>query len=261
MLRIFVSWSGQDSKQFAEHLRTWIPNVIQEADVWVSSQDIQKGSRWSAELTDRLSSISFGLVVLTKANRDAPWVLFEAGALSTRVGARVATILTNLSESDLTNTPLSQFQSTRGSSKDDVLQLLETINLACERPLSPDRLRATFERWWPDLEEAYNAVAFAEPVATTAKPSRDASTDTLLKEVLASVRRLERDVNAVQAPSPRPRRTADSAYEKYLQEGSFISKGVAARLASDVPMSLEEAASRESLGEILGRALKTRRTT
>jgi hypothetical protein len=171
-MHLFVSWSGEDSRAVAEILRTWIPDVIQEAEVYVSSQDIEKGERWALNLAKSLEELDFGLIALTKTNVTAPWVLFEAGALSKTVRSRLVPILCNLTDRDLVGSPLAHFQYARFA-KADFLQLMQTINASCGRPLPEARLEKAFETWWPALDRAVGQVTFADSIAVEAKPSGD----------------------------------------------------------------------------------------
>lgn len=135
-MKIFASWSGADSRAAAELLRGWLPNVLQEVEVWVSSQDIGKGQKWTQTLWDSLADHHFGILFVTKSNFSAPWILFEAGALSKTVQSRVIPILCNVGRTEIANSPLNQFQNATRV-KDDILQVVDAINLACERPLPP----------------------------------------------------------------------------------------------------------------------------
>lgn len=78
---VFISWSGALSEAFADLLSNWLPDVIQRVKPWISSQDIDKGSLWSSELTEALAT-TIGVLCVTQENKDAPWLLFESGALS-----------------------------------------------------------------------------------------------------------------------------------------------------------------------------------
>jgi predicted nucleotide-binding protein len=84
----------------------------------MSSHDIEKGERWLSTIFKSLEDINFGVVVLTPDNFNAPWILFEAGALSKNLTkARVVPILCGVSDSDLSKNPLSSFQYIKNEKK------------------------------------------------------------------------------------------------------------------------------------------------
>src|SRR4030042_1974861 len=113
LMKVFLSWSGTLSHAVACVFRDWLPSVIQTAEPYVSSEDIDKGARWAADISKELESSSFGILFITKDNTDAPWINFEAGALSKTVDkSRVAPFLFGRKRSEITQGPLLQFQST-----------------------------------------------------------------------------------------------------------------------------------------------------
>ena len=150
---LFLSWSGKRSKAVAEALKPWLRQVIQAVEPWISS-DIDKGTRWSQKVADRLERSKVGIICLTPENLSSPWILFEAGALSKTKDAYVCTFLLDLSPEDVAQ-PLSQFQLTTPD-KEDCRKLLGTINEAVrkagERDLSDQVLDRVFETNWPGLE-------------------------------------------------------------------------------------------------------------
>ncbi|MBW2741606.1 MAG: toll/interleukin-1 receptor domain-containing protein [Deltaproteobacteria bacterium] len=81
-MKIFISWSGELSHKIATILKEWLQDVIQSVDAYVSSKDIDKGSRWVTNIAGELENTDFGIVCLTSDNLEAPWILFESGALS-----------------------------------------------------------------------------------------------------------------------------------------------------------------------------------
>ncbi|WP_368085194.1 TIR domain-containing protein [Vibrio splendidus] len=80
-MKVFISWSGDESHKVALALREWLPSVVQSIDPYVSSEDIDKGTRWASDIAGELDESAFGILCVTKQNLDAPWLNFEAGLL------------------------------------------------------------------------------------------------------------------------------------------------------------------------------------
>ncbi len=161
-MKVFISWSGEMSHKAALALEEWLPQVINAAKPFVSSEDIEKGQRWNSELEKELEQSDFGIVVLTPENINRPWLNFEAGALSKKLGqnkARVCPLLLNLNHSDLTDScPLKQFQATKVE-KNDFLRLLKSVhNVIDEKSLTEQQLEKSFSKWWPDIENKLKEV-------------------------------------------------------------------------------------------------------
>ena len=158
-MKVFISWSGEHSNKIAEVLKRWIKSVIQSVEPFVSSEDISKGSRWSADIAKELQDTNFGILCVTKDNFQQPWLLFEAGALSKTLDkAYVVPLLFNLEPSDLSNSPLLQFQAT-SFSKDEIKKLIDTINDASESKLDTYDLDEAFNVWYPKLESSLQEIA------------------------------------------------------------------------------------------------------
>lgn len=153
-MKIFLSWSGSLSHEVAKALDTWLPQVMNALQPWLSSQDIEKGARWFEEIGETLSTTDFGILCLTQTNIAAPWILFEAGALSKSLGqARVCPLLVNIKNADLQG-PLAQFN-TAGISRDEILRLIQSINarLPDDKRRTEAQLEEAFDVWWPRLEK------------------------------------------------------------------------------------------------------------
>lgn len=154
-MKVFISWSGEKSHKVATALHAWLPYVIQAVKPIMSSSDISKGDRWSEKLARRLENTQFGIVVLTPSNLKAPWLNFEAGALSKFVdNSSLSPFLFQVRPENVEG-PLTQFQITNFV-EEDVFSLLASINnkLEPEARLNPALLKKTFETWWPDFKAA-----------------------------------------------------------------------------------------------------------
>ena len=151
-MRVFLSWSGCISRELATLLHEWIPLVIQCAKPFMSTGDIDKGRRWSDVLSQQLSESDYGIVCVTRENYTAPWLHFEAGAISKAIDkSYVSPLLFDIGPSEISK-PLQQFQLTI-CTKADILDLMRSINSRlCDYRLDDDVLIRVFDKWWPELD-------------------------------------------------------------------------------------------------------------
>lgn len=154
------------------------------------SIDLKKGARWGPQIADHLERTRFGIVCLTPENVTAPWILFEAGAISKTKDATLCPFLIDLSPADVEQ-PLGQFQYT-SIDKTEVARLFRDINtqiaLADQRALEPQLLTEIFDETWPELEGALRGIAADPPEEKVTARSKDA----ILDEILTTIRSLER---------------------------------------------------------------------
>jgi hypothetical protein len=172
-MRVFISFSGDRSAKVAASLRDWLPNVIQATEPWMSHSDIQKGTRWTAEISGVLSEAAVGIICVTPENVNSPWIAFEAGALSKALSSsRVCPYLFDMNLANLPY-PLAMFQSTT-CNKADTRKLLTSINSAlATEGLDEQRLDRIFEQWWPSLDDALRKIPFAFVRDKAVRPDRE----------------------------------------------------------------------------------------
>lgn len=149
-MKVFISWSGKLSELVAKELSEWLPSIIQSVEVFYSPEDIQKGENWDSRLTKELEECKYGIVCLTKENVSAPWVHFEAGALSKSLDSHTSALMIDVVTSDIQG-PLSRFQATRFE-KDDFYKLVCGINDASDSKISEKVLKNSFEAIWDKME-------------------------------------------------------------------------------------------------------------
>jgi len=208
-VKVFVSWSGERSRQVAELLRSWIPRVIQAVDPWMSDQDIRAGGRWLRAISSELQDSEFGLLCLTSDNKEAPWLQFEAGAISKVVlGTNVVPYLYGIEASELSG-PLSQFQAVAADIT-GTRKLITTLNSSLNDTLklNSSDLNLTFNIWWPQLESGLKAIAGPSHV------SEKRDDGSILKEVLYLCRNI-----ASQKGAPLPlstRSSGDALVQSYF---------------------------------------------
>jgi hypothetical protein len=217
-MKIFISWSGELSQSVALILRQWLQNVIQVVDPYVSSEDIEKGSRWFSDIDKKLEESDFGIVCMTRENMNKPWILFEAGAISRSISrSRVTPLLIDFSPADLGG-PLAQFQATT-LSENEMLRLVKDIGTYLGDSRFNDALiERAFHKWWPDLQQSMTQLI--ESVGRSdsrinVRPDRD-----ILEEVLQTTRTLAQLIPTIlpRVESQKVRKSVDSDMQKIQTE-------------------------------------------
>jgi hypothetical protein len=215
-VKVFISWSGDLSKQVASRLHEWLRSVFVDVDPWISNRDILPGSRWASDLGAELSEAKFGILCLTTDNLRNPWLLFEAGAISKHLAdTRLVPYRFGIHDVDV-EPPLSQFQSV-SADEAGTLDLVRSINAARDRPIESSRLEKIFAQWWPSLAQQLGDITNAKS-AVSAKVAAPVRTDReLLEEMLGDLRR-----SLHQSQESQKRSDARFAALVLLHEGSSI---------------------------------------
>jgi hypothetical protein len=198
-MKVFLSWSGNRSREVANFLSDWLCCVIQATRPWVSTRDLDRGSLWFGEINDQLKDTSVGIVCLTNENKDRPWILFEAGALAKGLStARVCTFLIDVETKDIED-PLAQFNHTFPA-RESVLGLVKTLNSTLGiSALDTRTLEQVFETYWPQFETKFKEIISS--TQASASPSKARPKEDVLGEILETsrmlnsrLRRLEHEV-------------------------------------------------------------------
>ncbi|MCL2495284.1 MAG: toll/interleukin-1 receptor domain-containing protein [Oscillospiraceae bacterium] len=182
-MRVFISWSGERSHQVANALKEFVGDIIQSVTPFVSDQDITSGERWAERLKEELQENQYGILSITNDNKSSPWLLFEAGALSNSSHKiPVVPFLYDIKPSELTGSPLLQFQAVIYYSEDNARKLINDINDACgDSKLDATRLERAFGWCYPIFEQKLKDIP---PESNKLKSAEPDKTKLILEELL-----------------------------------------------------------------------------
>ena len=161
MVQVFISWSLPRSQYIASQLHDWFRTYMYPDVTGFISREIGGGQRWAPEVAKQLSACNFGVLCVTPENKDRPWLLYEAGALSRDPDqSRLFPYLYGL-ENDALGDPLAQFQGA-GADRDGTWALVLALNAFLrENRRDMDTLRRAFDHNWPQLHSALQRVPAA----------------------------------------------------------------------------------------------------
>ena len=194
---MIISWSGERSRAVASALRNFIPLVFQRAEVFTTADDIEKGARWTAEVSKELERADVAILCLTPEALNSPWMTFEAGALSKSLTpGRVIPLLVGLSVVDVSG-PFTQFQAC-SAEKTGIHRLLSSLNSEFDLGLSDAMLNRLFEAMWPELDSQLQGIAAQATGKHRDAPKPRRSDRDLLEELMNEVRVLKRRITEIE---------------------------------------------------------------
>jgi TIR domain len=162
---VFISWSGDRSRHVASALASFLEAAIPRAPAWMSQQHLDVGHPWQDTLRKVLNTSHYGILCLTPENLSAPWLLFEAGAISKNLEtARVVPYLLNVKGTDLAP-PLSLFQGV-SADEDGTWRLLTSVASTLPERLDEAELRSAFDAHWPACRDRIAPISDAQSAAS-----------------------------------------------------------------------------------------------
>jgi hypothetical protein len=187
-MKVFISWSGELSKQLGQALRQWLPGTLQSVRPYFTPADVDKGAKWESEISKELEASGFCIIAMTKEALSSQWIVFEAGAVSKEgKKSRVCAICFDLKSTDMKG-PLTTFQAIQWT-KAEFRQLVDGINKASgDVALAETVLAEVFEERWPKLEAQVSKIlkSGVSPKETVVRSERE-----LLEEAVIRLRAMQ----------------------------------------------------------------------
>ncbi len=187
-MRIFISWSGERSRRVSLGLKSLLEDLFTDGIEVFLSEDIKPGESWAGRLNDEIERSKFGIICLTQENFDAPWLLFEAGAIAKQLGSkRLVPYHIDQLPAVADHSPLSHFQHVTAT-EDGTRRLIKAINEIRTPPLSDQRLEKSYGRWWIDFARTLAALTSTNTAGTVTRSNREVLDAILHKVELLSAR-------------------------------------------------------------------------
>ena len=154
-MKLFLSWSGERSKEFAKATRMWMETIFdEEIEYFMSDEDVNPGQRWIKELSNSLDETDLGILCLTSENLSSQWISFEAGWLAKRLGdGTVFPLLLDI-DLDQVSGPLSEFQCKRADLKgmQDIARAInDKLDKSIKEPILERRVRGGMQEFVTQL--------------------------------------------------------------------------------------------------------------
>lgn len=155
---MFISWSGEQARTVGHAVKDFLETAFaSHVETFLSDADLAAGVRFLAAINSNLSDSDLGIVIITRSNKNAPWLLFEAGSLAARSTAgNVIPLLVDLERNEL-EAPINQFQNVVGPSKESIERLCARIWDELGRTPSEPIHKQLRDQAWPALAAAFKS--------------------------------------------------------------------------------------------------------
>ena len=174
-VRVFLSWSGESSRQVARALCEGMEQLSDRLEPWLS-QDLEPGTEWANTLIPEIKKAKLAVLCLTRLNVGASWISFESGAYyGARLGKGVIPYLLDIPSTEL-KFPLALFQAASADWTGTKMLFTTIAELVDMAPATAEERFASVI--WPQLKDQLDIIrklqAEAE-AAVAAKPGNIAN--------------------------------------------------------------------------------------
>jgi hypothetical protein len=224
---VFISWSGEKSKLLARAIAKQLPMIVPNTKPFMSEDDISKGERGLSVIESKLKIASFGIICLTPDNKDAPWINFEAGAISNQIQekTKLSQIMFELEPSHISKSPLRQFQATFYD-KDDFRKLFISIGTVLENSQLESNIPKYFDKFWPELKGEIDEALSKGAVKVEKVASKEAPEIEILKN-------MSRQVNSINYLLQNPERILPADHLRNAVERASDTSGLIETLQNE----------------------------
>lgn len=192
--KIFISWSGDRSEEIARQLKKSLEEEIfsgTDLTCFVSTIGISSGTNWWNKIKKELKKCKLGILCITDENIKAPWIYFEAGAMTARSVPTIP-ILFCCNIRALDGSPIKANQGIDFEKKCQFLKMIDDINREMELlSISTQQLEVI-------ANEAYNKLAeILEPTLGQLKKTKQITEGHIYPQ---KVKAIERNTLYISAP-------------------------------------------------------------
>ncbi|MDQ0277520.1 hypothetical protein QO003_001823 [Arthrobacter silviterrae] len=223
------------------------------AEPWISTEN-KAGTLWLPEIDKSLSDTDFGIVCVSKSNQHAPWLNFEAGALSRKVAGKrelMPVLLIDFEKTGEVNGPVTSFQM-KFANQDGFLEIMEALNSSERGPKIDSAILAErVGHLWPSIEAEVAKVKAGIESKNVAERSDSDKIDELLEVVrgLAEEQPVSRKVFPLTVQRRFDRIVADIVSNDYYAKNPQISWSEGSEV---ITISTQGSLSSMSKNQILG---------
>ena len=158
--KIFISWSGSVTNNFAMGLKKIIEETIfpdLNVECFVSNVDIASGTDWWTSISSELKCCRLGILCLSNENIYAPWIFYEAGGMASRDVPTIP-LLVGCEVDSLEKSPLGGKQCVNFENQTEFIKMTADINHHFNDLLPSSIVKQIAEKGYDELNRDLSSV-------------------------------------------------------------------------------------------------------
>lgn len=154
-MKVFLNWSGEESRRIASLLRDWLPEVINALEPWLAADSFGRENRWLEVNAGPFSEAGMIVACVTTANAGEDWKSLDPSKFELSIAESapllVLLLVAGVDAASLRNVP--DGASVIRLDRSGLKLLAEKLNSLADQPTDYDVLGRRFEGLWPRLEQ------------------------------------------------------------------------------------------------------------
>lgn len=153
-MKIFLNWSGEESRRVADLLREWLPELFDSVEPWMAADTFGRNNRWLEANSGGFDQAAMIVACITRANIHSDWSSLDPSSFEYSV-ADIPPQLVLLASPDVnleTFRPIKHPYNVLELGHDGLEILVQQINGLTDRPVQNDVLIDRFAAMWPRFE-------------------------------------------------------------------------------------------------------------
>lgn len=169
---VFISFSKRETTKVAEVITGIINSIYPKnktnVEVFFSPEKIKAGG-FRGQILDAMRNAKFAISVLSPENKESPWLMYEAGALSLAVEQNGGHLMPYLFcrhgsevESTIEDLQYAQYQRDDEDNQDQLVSLMENLNssLSKENQVDLMEIEKKINKSWNSIDKKFERIAY-----------------------------------------------------------------------------------------------------
>lgn len=157
-MKVFLNWSGEESRRIAGLLRDWLPEILDAVEPWLAADTFGRSNHWLEVNAGPFTKAGMIVACVTPANSGENWKSLDPSDFELSIAEtppQLVLLLGGVDVSSLQRVPAGASVIT--ADRQGIQLLVEKLNGLADRPMDYTILGRRIDAMWPRLERSLPA--------------------------------------------------------------------------------------------------------